>query len=89
MACVLSEKARWGKDGGPGGKETPLCASRDRRRPQAVPVATKEATGIDSRDEGVPLPLNLNPQPVGSKPKHSGTRYFTRPCLRLAPWRMK
>ena len=26
-----------------------------------MPVATKEATGIDSRDEGVPLPLNLNP----------------------------
>lgn len=29
-----------------------------------MPVATKEATGIDSRDEGVPLPLNLNPQPI-------------------------
>ena len=27
------------------------------RRPQAVPVATKEATGIDSRDEGLPFPL--------------------------------
>ena len=69
MACVPSEKARWGKDGGPGGKNYgnafprfaaerlgPLCASRDRRRPQAVPVATKEATGIDSRDKGVSFP---------------------------------
>ena len=56
MACFPFEKARWGKDGGPGGKETPLCASRDRRRPQAVPVATKEATGIDSRDKGVSFP---------------------------------
>ena len=25
MACVPSEKARWGKDGGPGGKETALA----------------------------------------------------------------
>ena len=66
MACVPSDKARWGKDGGPGGKNYgnafpaerlgPLCASRDRRRPQAVPVATKEATGIDSRDKGVSFP---------------------------------
>ncbi len=38
------------------GKAGPLCAGRDRRRPQAVPVATKEATGIDSRDKGVPFP---------------------------------
>ena len=53
---ILLKKARWGKDGGPGGKETTLCASRDRRRPQAVPVATKEATGIDSRDKGVSFP---------------------------------
>ena len=34
-----------------------------------MPVATKEATGIDSRDEGGPLPLNLNPQPI-SKREH-------------------
>ena len=27
---ILLKKARWGKDGGPGGKETSLCASRDR-----------------------------------------------------------
>ena len=46
MACVASEKARWGKDGGLGG----------RKPPEAVPVATKEATGIDSRDEGVSFP---------------------------------
>ena len=25
MACVPSGKARWGKDGGPGGKETALA----------------------------------------------------------------
>ena len=42
--------------GGLGGKGNPSRASSDRRRPQAVPVATKEATGIDSRDEGVPFP---------------------------------
>ena len=28
------------------------------RARQAVPVATKEATGIDSRDEGFPFPPN-------------------------------
>ena len=42
--------------GGLGGRKHPLRASRDRRRPQAVPVATKEATGIDSRDKGVSFP---------------------------------
>ena len=39
------------------------------RRPQAVPVATKEATGIDSRDEGLPFPLNPIPQPKTHKQK--------------------
>ena len=53
---ILQIKARWGKDGGTGGRKRPLRASRDRRRPQAVPVATKEATGIDSRDKGVSFP---------------------------------
>ncbi len=65
MPLSPPEKARWGKDGGPGGKARPfhseagkgvlvipLRAGSDRRRPQAVPVATKEATGIDSRDKG-------------------------------------
>ena len=57
MACVPSEKARWGKDGGPGGKETTVRASRDRRRPQAVPVRRRRSlTGIDSRDKGVSFP---------------------------------
>ena len=56
MLSISFEKARGGKDGGLGGKETPLRASSDRRRPQAVPVATQEATGIDSRDEGFPFP---------------------------------
>ena len=37
-------------------KAGPSRAGSDRRRPQAVPVATKEATGIDSRDEGGPFP---------------------------------
>ena len=61
---AFSRKKRvGGRMGGPGGKETPLCASRDRRRPQAVPVATKEATGIDSRDKGVSFP------PVDSRDK--------------------
>ncbi len=45
-----------GRIGGTGGRKRPLRASRDRRRPQAVPVATKEATGIDSRDKGVSFP---------------------------------
>ena len=40
------------------GKAGPSRAGSDRRRPQAVPVATKEATGIDSRDEGFPFPPN-------------------------------
>ncbi len=42
-------KARWGR-------ETPLALAVTEWRPQAVPVATKEATGIDSRDEGFPFP---------------------------------
>ena len=56
--CCFSflNKARWGRDGGLGGKGKNSRASSDRRRPQAVPVATREATGIDSRDEGVPFP---------------------------------
>ena len=56
MLSRTFEKARWGKDGGLGGKGNTSRASSDRRRPQAVPVATQEATGIDSRDEGFPLP---------------------------------
>ena len=42
--------------GGLGGRETPLAPAATGWRPQAVPVATQEATGIDSRDEGVPFP---------------------------------
>ena len=38
------------------GKAGPSRASSDRMAAQAVPVATKEATGIDSRDEGFPFP---------------------------------
>jgi len=35
------------------GEETPFCRKqRPDGRPQAVPVATKEATGIDSRAKG-------------------------------------
>ena len=52
-------KARWGRDGGLGGKGKTSRASSDRRRPQAVPVATQEATGIDSRDEGFPFPPTI------------------------------
>ena len=64
-APVPSEKARWGKNGGLGeelqerlsfGKAGPLALAATEWRPQAVPVATKEATGIDSRDEGFPSP---------------------------------
>ena len=60
-------KARWGRDGGLGeglqerlsfGKAGPFRAGSDRRRPQAVPVARQETTGIDSRDEGPFLPNN-------------------------------
>ena len=71
-------KARWGRDGGSlrgeelrerlsslrCGKAGPSRASSDRRRPQDVPVATKEATGIDSRDEGFPFP----PQHIKNAP---------------------
>ena len=42
--------------GGLGGRETPLAPAATEWRPQAVPVATKEATGIDSRDKGVSFP---------------------------------
>ena len=42
--------------GGLGGRETPLARAATGWRPQAVPVATKEAPGIDSRDEGFPFP---------------------------------
>ena len=41
---------------GEGEGEPPLAPAATEWRPQAVPVATKEATGIDSRDEGVPPP---------------------------------
>ena len=77
------DKARWGRDGGPGGKGNPSRASSDRRRPQAVPVATKEATGIDSRDERFPFPPNINTrQPRGLPPDDLLTR--GRPPARLA-----
>ena len=45
--------------GGLGGREKPLAPAATEWRPQAVPVATKEATGIDSRDEGFPFPQAL------------------------------
>ena len=45
MACVPSEKARWGKDG-PGGRKLPLRVSRDRMAAAACPL------DIDSRDKG-------------------------------------
>ena len=58
-ACWRSflSKTRWGKGGEFEGRGTPSRVSSDRMAaPWAVPVATKEATGIDSGDEGVPLP---------------------------------
>ena len=57
MTLLFLLKKRAGEGmGGLGGKGNTSRASSDRRRPQAVPVATKEATGIDSRDEGFPFP---------------------------------
>ncbi len=55
---VLSsrKKRAEGRGGGLGEGEHPLAPAATEWRPQAVPVATKEATGIDSRDEGVPPP---------------------------------
>ena len=50
-----------GKDYGnafPSERLGPLAPAATEWRPQAVPVATKEATGIDSRDEGFPFPPN-------------------------------
>ena len=49
--------------------EAPLAPAATEWRPQAVPVATKEATGIDSRDEGFPFPLNPNHKPETHKHK--------------------
>ena len=43
--------------GGLGGKDYGNAFPSERLG-QAVPVATKEATGIDSRDEGFPFPPN-------------------------------
>ena len=71
---ILLNKARGGKGGGLGEGEHPLAPAATEWRPQAVPVATKEATGIDSRDEGVPPPpvFTLNkasPSPGKNKPE--------------------
>ena len=52
---IFRNKARWGGVG-VWGRGTPLARAATGWRPQAVPVATKEATGIDSRDEGFPSP---------------------------------
>ena len=65
MACVPFEKARWGRDGGLGGKDYnnafpserlgPLAPAATGWRPQAVPVATKEwASAAEMR--GFPSP---------------------------------
>ena len=62
-----AEKPRWGgmgawgeglREGPSFGKAGSSRAGSDRMAAQAVPVATKEATGIDSRDEGFPFPPN-------------------------------
>ena len=51
-SLLLQNKARWG---GGSLRGNPSRASSDRMAARrAVPVATQEATGIDSRDEGVP-----------------------------------
>ncbi len=55
QTCSSSEIKRAG-GGGVWGRGTPLARAATGWRPQAVPVATKEATGIDSRDEGFPSP---------------------------------
>ena len=44
---------------GLGGRRDLCAQAGDRRRPQAVPVATKEATGIDSRAMSLLPPKNL------------------------------
>ena len=49
----------WGKvyeNAFPSERLGPLAPAATGWRPQAVPVATQEATGIDSRDEGFPSP---------------------------------
>ena len=105
-------KARWGRDGGSlrgeelrerlsCGKAGPSRASSDRRRPQAVPVATKEATGIDSRDEGFPFPpQHIKNAPIrrydiparqgGPRPRHPAPRRPAFPPARNAAdrWRI-
>ena len=55
-ACVprraygLMHEARWGRDGGLGGRGTPPAPAATERRPQAVPVWRRRSlTGIDSR----------------------------------------
>ena len=44
-----SEKARWGKDGGLGGKETPLCASQGVSFPPKKQISHAEASELRER----------------------------------------
>ena len=55
-ASILLHKARWEEDRG---KEGPLRASRRPKAAAAVPVATKGATGIDSRARSLLPPKKL------------------------------
>ncbi len=50
MACVPLEKSAF--EEGWGRRNSPCAPAATEWRPQAVPVASKEATGIDSRDNG-------------------------------------
>ena len=50
---------RVGRRMGLGGRRDLCAQAGDRRRPQAVPVATKGATGIDSRARSLLPPKNL------------------------------
>ena len=55
------EKARWGRDGGLGGKDYGNAFPAERLGPLALA-------------EGVPLPLNLNPQSISEvKTRGGGT----------------
>ena len=67
--CPLGKSAlgkgwgTWGKNyknAFPSERLGPLAPTATKWRPQAVPVATQEATGIDSRDQGITFPPRKN-----------------------------
>ncbi len=89
---IDQNKARWGKDGGPGGRTTrtsflrkgwaPCALAATEWRPRAVPVRRRGSlTGIDGRDKEVSFPPEYSSRVViGSRPAERAP--FARPRAR-------